>query len=412
MTQQTGQIEEYNRLATEKREAEKRRYGPPDNATAESSLELPDGIMTGAAGSFAKIISTYLESPPEFFYFSYLACLGNVLSDKITLDSELKVEPRLYLLLLAESSDARKSTAISKTSFFFQEAKRWGAIPDYAECHGIGSAEGLQKMLQGNGRIILIFDEFRAFTSKCSIDGSVLLPCTTTLFESKKYESHTAKKDIRIENASLSLLAASTTETYERVFDSHFLAIGFPNRLFLVPGNGQRRFSFPQKIPADDLRMLRETLGKIVQFAIDTKEISISLEAQAIFHQWYLTLPKSVHARRLETYALRFMLLLCCNEKKPVIDANITDKVIRLMNWQFEVRRRYDPVDADSNIARLEEKIRRILTGRNGNGLGKRELSRAVNANRVGLWVFAQAIENLTKAGEISFEKKSYRMAN
>jgi len=408
---ETGSIEQIHALATMRAEEERRRYGPPE--PQDDPLKFPDGIMAGAAGNFATTFSEYLESPKEYFFFSYLACLGNVLSGKITLDSELKIEPRLYLLLLAESADARKSTAIGKTSFFFQEAKRWGVIPDYVECHGIGSAEGLQKMLQENGRIILIFDEFRAFTSKCGIDGSVLLPCVTTLFESKRYESHTAKKDIRIDNACLSLLAASTTETYQRVFDSHFLAIGFPNRLFLIPGNGQRRFSFPQKIPTDDIIRLRQELQDIVRFATEQKEIGITPEAKAIYHQWYLELPKSVHARRLETYALRFMLLLCCNEKEPTIDAEIADKIIRLMDWQFKVRRQYDPVDADSNIARMEESIRRILAGRNGNGIGKRDLSRAVHANRAGLWIFAQATENLIEAEEIRFEEKTgFRMVN
>jgi hypothetical protein len=91
----------------------------------------------------------------------------------------------LYALLLADSADDRKSTAISKTVSFFMES-----IADLIACWGVGSAEGLQKYLEGhNKKLLLAFDEFMAFVGKCKIESSVLLPCVNTLFESNYYES-------------------------------------------------------------------------------------------------------------------------------------------------------------------------------------------------------------------------------
>lgn len=360
-------------------------------------LDFPD-IMAGAAGEFARVLSSNLEPPGQFFYMAYLACLGNIAAGKLVLNSEIQTEPRLYLLILGESADDRKSTALSKTISFFKSATE-----DFPVCHGVGSAEGLQKILVESDKLLLCLDEFRAFTSKCKIESSVLMPAVTTLFESKYYESHTSKKSIVIQNASLSILAASTVDTYEQIFDEHFLAIGFPNRIFLCPGKGGRRFSLPVRIPEHDWRNLKQGLADILMHIKDLGPIDITYDARKIYHEWYMNLPQSVHAKRLETYAMRLMPLLAVNELKEAVDEEIITKVIQLMDWQYRVRRRYDPIDADNVMARTEEKIRRTLE--NGPKT-RRELSRAVHAHRIGTWFFDTALGNLQKAAHVSTEDK------
>ena len=102
------------------------------------------------------------------------------------------------------------------------------------------------------------------------------------------------------------------------------------------------------------------------------------------------------------------MQLLAINEQKSLIDEEILDKVIKLSNWQLAVRKRFDPVDADSQMARMEEKIRRVL---DSGSKKKRDLRRAVHAERAGIWFFETAVTNLEKSEEISYDKgtKIYR---
>lgn len=360
-------------------------------------MQFPD-IMSGVAGEFARVMSSYMEPATHFFYMAFLTCLGNAISDKVTLKSEISPALRLYLLILGESADDRKSTAISKTVSFFRES-----IIDFPVCHGVGSAEGLQKRISESSRLILCLDEFKSFVSKCRIESSVLLPCVTTLFESKYYESRTKKEPLIIENASLSLLAACTVETYETIFDQSFLAIGFPNRLFLLPGRSLRRFSIPKQIPDKDKVFLKHRLGEILKHVDGKISLDVAPDARDIFHQWYMNIPQSVHSKRLDTYALRLMGLLAVNDLKNYVDFETVQKTIALCDWQFQVRKRYDPIDADSSIARLEEKVRRVLSvGK----LDKRSLGRAVHANRVGTWLFRTALENLIRADQIYFDRK------
>jgi len=362
----------------------------------EDPLVFPSHLLTGAAGAFAKTYAEHLEVPAHFLWISYLTCLGSITSGLVTLDSEIRPSTRIFALLLGESADDRKSTAIAKTVNFFKEH-----VHQFTSCWGIGSAEGLQKLMVKNSNLLLVFDEFKQFVSKCKIDGSILLPCVNSLYENTWYESHTVKSDVNISNAHLSLLAASTTQTYERIWDSAFLDIGLPNRLFLVPGKGTRRFSIPSKV--GDLPGLKNDLISVLHHVGSQGEYTISQEARDLYHDWYMSLQPSAHTKRLDTYALRFMVLLTVNELKREVDADIVRKVIDLMDWQLEVRQTLDPIDADSKTARMEESIRRALKRKN---LTDRELKQTVHANREGLWIYNSALRNLRNEREVIWGKE------
>lgn len=374
----------------------------------DDSLAFPD-IMSGLAGDFAKIHGDHMESPAHFFYLSFLTCLGSVFSSRITIESEIRQQPRLYTLLLGESADDRKSTAISKTYDFFRSV-----VNPFHVCWGVGSAEGLQKKFedikkknenspfQETPKLLLCFDEFKQFVSKCKIEASVLLPCVNTLFESNRYESHTKSSSIELANMHLSLLAASTIQTYERTWDASFTDIGFNNRLFLVPGHGKRRFSIPDEISKTEMDIMKKGLAEILKYFREQHKLSITTSARELYHNWYLNQENSVHIKRLDVYALRFAILLSINSMKLEIDEDTIKKVIKLMDWQLEVRRLHDPIDAESHIAKMEEKIRRALI--NGPKTD-RELKQSTHANRTGLWIYETSKKNLQKVKEIVWLK-------
>ena len=404
---QENQAIEVIRRACEGKAAEERReYAPaqePTPAPAENGapLSFPVHIMRGAAGFFSAVMAACMEPPQHFFFLAYLTCLGNILQN--TLKTELQPQARLYTVILSESADDRKSTAISKTVTFFQKS-----ISSFKACFGVGSAEGLQRRFLKDAsdgmpsNVLLVFDELKAFVGKSKVDGSVLLPMVCTLFESNRYESHTKDREIILTNACLSILAASTIETYERTWDSAFQDIGMTNRLFIVPGAGRRLHALPGQVPGHEWEIMKTDLGKILRVALMTPELEITPAARALYEAWYLNLEQSIHTKRLDTYALRFMILLTVNAGKSEVDESTVQDVIDLMNWQLQARRLYDPIDADSNIAKCEEKIRRVL------GTGPRtdyELKRAVHYSRVGTWVYSNAIRNLTRGNEIQFYK-------
>jgi len=396
-------IEQIFSTVSETVEAERRQYAPePDAAPQKESgspLSFPSHVITGAAGYFADVLSACMEPPRHFFFMGYLACLGAILASRITLKTELRPQARLYMVILGESADDRKSTAINKTVDFFLSA-----LTDFQVCFGVGSAEGLQRRFLKDSNLLLVYDELKAFVGKSKVDGSVLLPMVCTLFESNRYESHTKDREIILAGACLSILAASTIETYERTWDSAFQDIGMTNRLFIVPGQGKRLHAIPGRVPGYQWDLMKNELRKIINAALITPELDVTPGARALYETWYLNLEQSIHTKRLDTYALRFMILLTVNAKQNKVDETIVQDVIDLMNWQLQARRLHDPIDADSAVAKIEEKIRRTLTT---GPRSDRDLKRTVHYNRIGTWVFSNAIRNLTRGNEIYFDKKA-----
>lgn len=189
----------------------------------EDPLIFPHEIMSGVAGKFADLYGDYLEVPKHFLFLSFLTCLGSVLSGSLTLATELRPPTRLFVILLGESADDRKSTGIKKAVEFFLEA-----LAEFNVCYGVGSAEGLQERIknisnEGPLRLLLVLDELKQLISKCKIEASVLLPCINTLFEGDHYESRTKNSEISIHNAHLCILAASTVRHMKDAGMQHLL---------------------------------------------------------------------------------------------------------------------------------------------------------------------------------------------
>ncbi|RJR36926.1 MAG: DUF3987 domain-containing protein [Desulfobacteraceae bacterium] len=369
----------------------------PANATIDP-LAFPNYVIDGMAGLYADVYSSCLESPRHFFYMAFLTCLGSVVTGRLTLTSEIRPQPRLFTIILGESADDRKSTAINKTVDFFKDT-----LEEFKACFGVGSAEGLQKHLEGNRSLLLVFDELKQFVSKSKIDASILLPCVNTLFESNRYESRTKKSHINLENAHLSFLAASTIPTYERMWDASFTDIGFINRLFLVPGHGTRRFAIPPKVSDESREDLKRGLVQVLRHVGEHPELGLTPAATDLFQNWYMNLESSVHSKRLDVYAVRLMALLAANETEREISDKIVKKALALCDWQLEVRKQFAPIDADNAIARMEESIRRLLKR---GPQTERELKRGTHADRTGVWMFQKGMENLQKAREIRLSKE------
>ena len=374
----------------------------------ENELAFPNEIITGAAGDFAKTYSKYMESPIEFFYNAFLTCLGSALTGKVTLDTEINPQPRLYTLILGESADTRKSTAITKTTEIFKEAlgEQYHTLPN------INSAEGLQRHLKKikESPLLLEIDEFKTLVNKCSIKNSTLLPMLTSLFEKNTDGTMTKELSLLLTNAHLSILAACTSDTFDKMWGQtggQFVDIGFINRLWLVPGISEKKYSLPKKV---DPQEKQNIISNIREITIIDKKITLPItqEARDLFQTWYMNLEQSsIHTKRLDTYGARLMILLTINDRKKEVDIDTTNKIIKLLNWQLKVRRAHDTIDAETKAGAMEQRIRRALIKEQG--LTNAQLKKKTNAHRMGLWFFNNALENLKKEKEIIAKgKKNY----
>jgi hypothetical protein len=376
---------------------------------AAAPLHVPSGGMIGLARDFAEVYANYLESPKSFFYFVFLTYFGALIAKKVTLDTELRPEPRLYTVVIGESADTRKSTALRTTDAFFRSLPSLWQPP---VLFGVGSAEGLAAELREHAELVLHYDEFKSFVDKAKNEHSVALPMVTTLFERGDYDNRTKTERISIRGASLSLVAACTVDTYSSMFDQRFFAIGLLNRLWLIADRASSSIAVPQTVPERDLAKIRQEVSRYLKtidqaYAANGRRpvaYRLTPEALARFRDWYNTRKGTIFERRLDAYAHRLMVLLAATSDKTVVDEEIVTAVVLLLGYQLDVRRECDPVDAESLVAQVEEKVRRALAR---GSLGGRDLKRKVNYQRVGIWAWQTAVTNLIRQGEVIHDVKN-----
>jgi hypothetical protein len=386
--------------------------------SSELSLDFPAQAMQGAAGYFANVYGEVMEAPQSFLFMSYLACLGSILSPYLSIPSVLNTEPRLYVLLVGRSNVERKSTTMKTAVKLFRDC-----VYGFKYHHGVGSDMGLAKLLnkpddfeENSVGTLLLLDEFKSFVNKCKIQAQILLQCVNTLFENNEFENATKNKHVLIEDAHLSILAATTLQTYERIYDREFIDIGFPNRVFIVPDMAQRKFPIPKQISTEDQNALKEHIKQITVHVGQKFELNVSEEANEYYTKWYYTLPDSIYADRMETYSLRLAMLLSVNALKSEIDFEAMKHATDLCNWQIRVRKEHDPIAAEDRTSEMEERIRRVLRkGPKSESSIKQAINPWKSDNKpISLWVFSNAFKNLQNAKEIKYNgtQKVWFLAN
>lgn len=334
------------------------------------SIEFPRHIMKGFAGDFSQSYGQIMEAPEHFFFMSALTLLGAHAGDKVLLDSEVEAPPRLFTVLLGESGRTRKSTALKTARNFFY-SQGWRT----AEAGSPNSDMGVYGYLEDHKDCLLFYDELRSFVEKANIKNSTLLSSLTTLFESNFMRARTKGENIVLEDVHVSMLSASTIETFQTMFSSKFLDIGFINRLFLVPGRSERSIPIPRRLPKEQYAYLGKRLDECERF-INTYSsvqgtakkvypyyIPMTDGAWDLWATFYDELHEGTEAgdTRLDSYGLRFFPLLAINQCKKEVDSEIVQDTIDLMRWQKIVRDIYWPQAYVNDYARLEGLIRQAM---------------------------------------------------
>ncbi len=375
--------------------------GPAGNGSSGSILIFPPHAIVGSVGDLAREYGHGTEVPVEFYFACGLTVLGAICSPELTLDVGLNVDTRLYTVLLGESYSVKKSTALRNTVEFFS---RLGTIRMPYVNYGIGSAEGMSTELASTTNLLLAYDELRAFLDKTKIQSSVLLPMTASLFEQHNWDNSTKGSVISVRDAHLSMVGCCTKGTYENMWSQEAIAIGFPNRLFVVNADAGERIAWPRK-PAEEVLsgIMSRLLQQIAKLPL---KFTIAPDAKQTWEDWYAGLPSSEHVRRLDTIGLRLLPLIALTTDKDHVDLETVQTVLAILDYELKIRMLTDPIDADGTIAKLEERIRRTLGAKGP--LSHRDLRRAVHADRDGLWAFDQALKNLKRARDVGFSAEVY----
>jgi len=331
-------------------------------------VPFPVHVMSGAAGDFAEIYSSVLESPIQFFYMSYLTCLGAMFSENLNLKSTLKIKPRLYLVILGRSATSRKSEAPKQTIKHFEAHENGFYVG-----HGFASGEALAETIRNEINVLSFYDELQDLINK-SKSQPTLLNSHHKFFEEERYENRTRdeKTSIFIENGHLSFIGCCTLDIFRRIFNKTHVDHGFYNRLILVAGIGEKKNELPDEIEREVKEDLYENFVMMVFKAYahaemlgvrrgDNIEYMRTPEAVKRHKEWYMDLTSEPVADRVDTYFNRLLPLLAFNDGKAEIDLETVEKCIKLMDYQVKLRRVCHPILADNKAAEMYNKIKNHL---------------------------------------------------
>jgi len=372
---------------------------------------FPHDAIKGFVQRVADLYANTLESPYPFWVFNAAVCLGNILASRVRLRTSLFPYPTMYVICLGPSGETRKSESGKQMIRFFgiwdrrrrhdEKVGQEEIVPYLRVVHGIGSAEGLMESLKTAPNCVVFFDELRSFVQKCQVQGSNLLQIVNTLFDDTHYQNIVKKKTQEVTNAKLSIIGCSTVETWNSMFTSSFINIGFINRLWLVPGEGKRKEFLPPEIPEHKINSLYSRLHGIFDLYPNGTVLELDLDAYDLLQEWYMSSKSGGDStKRLETYGLRILMIMALSEKKHVIDVEMAKRCIQLLDWQKEVREIYHPVEFANITAQIENLIRKCIMAHPG--ITKRNLFNQIGSKRFDIQRVDKAVESLIQNKEIS----------
>ena len=174
----------------------------------------------------------------------------------VTLDSAIAPEPRLYTVLLGDSADTRKSTALRMADEFFRPSAPRGPCPcSSAPARPKGSPRSSR--VPGPGPPLRRVQELRrqgpGRAQRGAADGLDLVRAW------RVRQPHQGEEDLRPRRPPLPARRVYP-DTYATLFDHQFHAIGFLNRLWLVADRSTARSPSPPPLPLGAVDAFRQTV--------------------------------------------------------------------------------------------------------------------------------------------------------
>lgn len=400
---------------------------PEDGSIYDLMPVFPTNACVGVIGDIAHAIDEVSESPLAYLFHSAITAFSIFACGNTTLRINVPVKPIMYTVLLGHSSASRKSLAMKQVIDFFTDSIG-ERFEDRTYKGFFGSGEAILRKLVMLGETdprnmavaLWNVDEFEEVISRSTMEHSVMAPLMQSLYEDNVFEYMTSSKHIKVKNAYLSVLSASTIDTFSSLWEKRLTEGGFLNRLWLVAPQQAKRITLPRDL-GGEVDGLREDLRKLI-FEIESGVPEIAVNGRpavktefkqsipftpAAEHLWgefyHDLLPEMAFeaeeaSRRLESYALRFALLMALSRREFAgVSADTIARVIDLIKYEFRVRQVLKPIDAKSDTARIEQMILRELSYRKT--ANKRDLYRYVNAHRLGAGLYEKGLDNLTKMG-------------
>jgi hypothetical protein len=261
--------------------------------------KLDESAYLGLAGDIVRTIEPHTESDPVALLIQMLAFFGSVIGPGPYYQVEAdRHRSNLFVLMVGNSSKARKGTSAGRVLSFFEPVD-----PDWADARmksGLSSGEGLINEVRdpsgddtsiADKRLLIIEPEFANALSVMERHGNTLSPVLRKAWDGSKLSTLTRSSPLTATRAHVSIIGHITEAELKARLTKTEMANGLANR-FLIP-LVKRSKLLPHggaMLEPSALADLSERINNAVSYAKTVDRVRMAPDAAAMWESIYADL--------------------------------------------------------------------------------------------------------------------------
>jgi hypothetical protein len=309
----------------------------------------------GNAGRIALLASHGTEIDPHAVLFSLLTVVGCVIGPDIHLYvGEARHYCRLFCVLVGASSRGRKGSSLAPILSIFQEVS-----PNFMKIRTSGplsSGEGLIYRIRDaseevdkegdpldpgveDKRLVVLDGEFAAALRAMKRETNTLSAILRSAWDSGDISPLTKTNPVRVTNGHVCFVSHITTPELHACLSESDSVNGFANRILWICTRRQGSVPFPERLSKESRGEIGAILSKSLSVATETREMTLSLDAKALFGEAYPILTQErpglfgSATSRAEAQVMRMAMILALLDGSPIIRRE--DMVRSLHCWRY-----------------------------------------------------------------------------
>lgn len=295
-------------------------------------------VFRGFAGEFVKFAIENSEADSMAVLMTFLSYFGVEVGRNPYVVAGDRQHARINVVLVGQSSKARKGTSVIPVKLLFNIPKKWwegaqfspgplstgeggvNAVRDEHVEYQINrkTGKGEYKVVDpgvSDKRMIIIDQEFAAALSCSKREGNTLTTVIRLFYDGSKVEPLTKNSKISATDPHVAIVAHITTHELKQKMNKVEAFNGLANRFAWVCVRRSKLVAFPKELDEKVLQSFQERLVEILRFSSTQDEITLSSDARELWAKIYPSLTKEFGGLlgavlgRAETNVLRFALL-------------------------------------------------------------------------------------------------------
>ncbi len=406
LAEEEPQIEEESGLASYPGEPENT-YDPGDPPYAEdyepaSPLASPPPTLTepalyGLAGLAVRSLEPHTEADPAAILLQFLAAFGNLVGPAPhSLVGSTRHGLNLFVILVGESSKARKGTSWRQISSLFAEAD-----PLWASRRVTTTRPTVNNILYAlrdeqpatDRRLFLLSEEFASVLHVLGRQTGQLSPLLRCAWDGGDLCAHDGHRPIQASAAHISIVGHVTQSELAQHLSRTESHNGFANRCLWTSVRRSKSLPDGGSLPPDDLSALVRELRRALDWAHNQTALVFHRTAAAreLWNDSYPALSQSrpdvygAATSRAEAQVLRLSAIYAALDCSPVVEACHLHAALAVWDYcQASARLFFDAAPIDPTARRISEALNATPQGLTKNQI--RELfHRHVSRERIDL---------------------------